>query len=148
MIGRLVQQEQIRLLQEQLAKRGARLLAAAEVRGGRGLLLARESQPVQHLAYALLDGVAAGMLDLRLELAVALQHAGIGVGVGEPRGIAHARAERLKLVVPGLHVAKDGAHLVVQAALGMEIGDLRQVADGNAALEGDGAFIRRQDAGE
>src|SRR5258706_3910822 len=36
----------------------------------------------------------------------------------------------------------------MQAALGMEIGDLREVADGDAALECDGAFIRRQKAGE
>ena len=65
-VGRLVQQQQVRFLQQQLAQRGARLLPPAQVLHRGSLLLAREAQPVQHLGYLVLVAIAAGMLEALL----------------------------------------------------------------------------------
>ncbi len=71
MVGRLVEQEQIRRAQQQLGQRETHLPAAREVIGQ--LLLNRrlEAEPAQHRADLELDLIAVGHAEAILQLAVA-----------------------------------------------------------------------------
>ena len=79
-IGRLVQQQQVRLAQDQLGQQRPGALAAAQVRQRLVVLVLVEAQPTQHLGDADLVVVAAGHFEGHLGLAVGCQQVVI-VGV-------------------------------------------------------------------
>ena len=148
MVRRLVEQKQIRLLEQQFAECGARLLAAAEVRRRGSLLLARKAEAIQHLAHARLQRVATRMLEALLYIGVARQRRLIGVFIGEEVGIGQERGEGMQFVVPATHGVEDRQHLLEEGMMRRELGDLRQIAHRDALGERDAANIRLQASGE
>ena len=96
MIGRLIQEEQVWLGEEQLGQQGSRLLTAAEDAQGLVLFLLREAQTSQNQLYLAFVSVAAGQFKRLQRLPVALQ------GFFALRGIGHLlfQAAQLGLLIP------------------------------------------------
>ena len=99
MVGRFVQQQQVRLLQKQLGQRQPHLPAAGERLRRTLEVLALEPQALQHRRRLQLDRVSVAEAELILKVAVASKHRFV-VGLGH-RGIAQPI---LELVHLGLHV--------------------------------------------
>mmetsp|Transcript_23420 Transcript_23420/g.69516 ORF Transcript_23420/g.69516 Transcript_23420/m.69516 type:complete len:288 (-) Transcript_23420:414-1277(-) len=118
-VGRLVEQQHLRLLQQRLAEPDPHLPPARE--GGHRQLGVRrgESHRTHHPLGALLDGARVGRVQLRLQLRHRVERALHRVGV-----LACGGERRLRLVVPRAereHLRKDGEHLVPQRAVVAEL---------------------------
>ncbi len=72
-IGRLVQDQQIRSIQEQTSEEHTRLLPPAEVRQRHVPLVGGKAKPIQHLSDTQLVIVAAGQLKALLGRSIALE---------------------------------------------------------------------------
>ena len=150
-VRRLVQQEQIRLLQQQLAERGACLLAAAQMRSRARLLLARKAEAIQHLAHARLQRIAARVLEALLYIGVARERRVVGVVIGQQVGIGQARGEGRATRLPSRGRRRRRQHLLEEGVMWRELGDLRQIAHRDALGEArrcrrPAAAVRRADA--
>ena len=73
MIGRLVHQQQIRLLEQQLSQRSPGALTAAQEHHRRRLLLTRKTKAIKHLLNLVFVGIPTPMLKLVLEISVTRQ---------------------------------------------------------------------------
>ena len=147
MVGRLVQQQQIGLLKQDLSEQRPGALAAAQVRHLLGVLVLVEAQPAQHLADARLVGVAARHLEGGLRVAVFCQQRVI-VAVAPARDIGQAV---LQLGQRGALVAQpieDVQHRGVQRLVARGRRILRQIPDGQPAPARDIARRRRLDPGQ
>mmetsp|Transcript_10087 Transcript_10087/g.29875 ORF Transcript_10087/g.29875 Transcript_10087/m.29875 type:complete len:220 (+) Transcript_10087:96-755(+) len=118
-VGRLVEQQHLRLLQQRLAEPDPHLPPARE--GGHRQLGVRrgEAHRTHHPLGALLDGARVGRVQLRLQLRHRVERALHRVGV-----LACGGERRLRLVVPRAereHLRKDGEHLVPQRAVVAEL---------------------------
>ena len=104
-VGGLVEQQQIRLLQQQFREREPHLPAAGELFGAAGPVLFAKSESGQHGAHLRFNGVTVTGAEFGVEL---LEAVGDG-GIFRPGGIefAHLVHERFHL---GLHVAEVGEH--------------------------------------
>ena len=130
-VGRLIQQQQIRLGQQQLGQQRTGALAAAEVRQRLVVLVLVEPQAAQHLTDARLVIIAAGHLERGLRLTVGRQQLSV---IG--------RAGCGRLGQPVLHLGQRGAlrpqvgehfqHRLVQRVIARWRWVLGQVAHGQA----------------
>ena len=122
-VGRLVEQQQIRLLEQHPAERDAALLAARQL--GHVRVARRQAQRVHGDVEVPVEIPAVGRLDLLLDLAVLLHHL-LALG---PLGRAERRAELLE--APEQRPRARHRLLDVAAHVGgrVELGLLRQVAD-------------------
>ena len=69
-VGRLVEQQQVRVRDHEARERGAGLLPAGDRRGRARPLVAREAEPGQGLVHALVERVAAEDVEAVLEVGV------------------------------------------------------------------------------
>ena len=72
MIGGLVQQQQVRLFEQQLGQRDAHLPAAGEFFGAPGPVLLAEAQAVQHGAHLRFDRVAVAIAEFGVDVVQAV----------------------------------------------------------------------------
>ena len=137
-VGRLVEQQQVGVAQQQLRERDAHLPAAREVAGGLVEVLDGEAETREDLPGARLELVAAEALEAVLRRAVALEQAVelvSGGGLGDlALELAHAALHLLHLV-GGVH------HLGKRALLAREVGLLLEVAHRDVAGEAHGALV-------
>ncbi len=148
MVRRLIQQQQLRLQQQQFAQGGACLLATAQMRGGRGLLLAAKAQAIQHLPHTLLQRIAARVLEARLQFGVAIKDGVVCVGVGQRVGITHAGGQVGHLTLPGVDVLQRCQHFFVEGMVGHKFRYLWQIADQRALRIGNLAAVWIQPSGK
>ena len=134
-VGRLVEEQQVRVGDDQPGQRRPRLLAAGQRRRRLGPLVAGEAEPGQRALDALVERVAAEDL-------VLVQELGVG-GLGDPAVALHARPARsairsrwaapVRTAVP--QVGRGHERLV-------EVGLLGEQPEGQAALAMDLAAVR------
>ena len=137
-VARLVEQQRVGAHQQDLRERDAHLPAARQCADIAVHHLLAEAEAVEHFAGAGVEAVAVEFLELALHLAVAgddLVHLVGAVGVGH-RGLefgelAHQRAGG----TGALHDFGDGAAALHVADV------LAEVADGDAAIDGDLALV-------
>ncbi len=102
-IGRLVQQQQVRLFEQQFGQRDAHLPAAGEFLGAALPIGMREPEPGQHRSHLRLDGVAVARAKLAVQLMKTVGHLRVfGAGRIELR---HLVRQLLHLL---FHVCSDG----------------------------------------
>ena len=116
-VGGLVEQEQVGLLQEQLAQRDPATLSTGEV--GHGRVRRRAAQGVHRLLELAVEVPRVGVVDVLLELAhLGEQGVVVGVGVGHlGRDLVVAVELGLDLAGALLDVAEDGLVLVERRLL-------------------------------
>ena len=116
-VGRLVEQEQVGLLQEQLAQRDAAALTTGEV--GHRRVRRRAAQGVHGLLELAVEVPRVGVVDVLLQLAhLGEQRVVVGVGVGHlGRDLVVAVELGLDLAGALLDVAEDGLVLVERRLL-------------------------------
>ena len=132
-VGRLVEQQHVRLLQEQAAERDPAPLAARERRDLR--VAGRAAQGVHGDLDRALQVPGIGGLDPLLQLGL-LGHEGVEVGVL----LGEAGVDRLEAVEQVLGLGHALVDIAGHVALGVKLGLLRQVADAHA-LGGPGLAV-------
>ncbi len=134
-VRRLVQQEQVWLLQQESRQQGARLLTAAQLPNREVEVILLETEPGQHLLDARLVGVATTPLKGLQRLTVSLQH------LVTHRRVGHGRLQALKLGRVAKQIGEDVQHRVPQGAPVVErlLGLLREVAYGDLLCPVDSA---------
>ena len=126
-VGRFVQQQQIRLLQQQPAQRDAPPLAAGQ--RGDGGVRRRTAQRIQCDVHAPVEVPALAGVDLRLQVRLFRQqrvHLLLAHGLGEFHGDFVEPVER------GLQVRERLFHVLAHRLVGIELRLLLQVADARA----------------
>ena len=81
-VGGLVEQQQVRLFEQQLGQRDAHLPAAGEFLGAARPVFLPEAQTVQHRAHLRFDGVAVARVEFASDALVALGHLRVFGGAG------------------------------------------------------------------
>ena len=139
MVGRLVEQQQVGLAEQQLGQRDAHLPAAGK-RLGRPLEIAGlEAEPLEHRPGAELDFVPAAQPETILQVAVAREHR-VVLGLGDGR-VAQPLLERVHFGLDGEQGRERAARFVEHRPAGMGQAVLRQVADGQRRRLEDGARV-------
>ena len=145
MVGRLVEQQQVGLAEQQLGQRDAHLPAAGEGFGRPFEVRRLEAEAAEHRRRLQLDAVAVAEPEAILQVAVAMQHR-IVLGFRNRRiaelildGV-HLRLHRDQVGERARRLLEDGVTRVTQAVL-------RQVADGQRVRLEHGARIGLVDAG-
>jgi len=142
MIGRLVHQQQVGLLQDQPGQQAARPLPAAEM-GQRHVVLGRgEAQSGEHLAHAQLPLVAAGGLERRLARAIVGQRGLVVSGIG------HALLQMVQRLGLAAQLLELRGHVVPQRRIAHGGRVLRQIADGEALHARHHAVVGRVQVGQ
>ena len=146
MVGGLVQQQQVRLGQQQLAKRNAHLPAAGKLfRVARPVFLAK-SQSVEHRADLRVQRIAVVHVELAGDALVAIGHLRVfGGGMVE---LAHLVRELFHLLLQRAQVAEDRHAFVEDGAAGELQAILRQIAESRVLGGGDAAVIERLKAAQ
>ena len=138
-IGRLVEEQQTRLAQQQLREGDAHLPAPGK-RLGRAVEVRRpEAQALQHRRRLELDAVPVVHAEAILQVAVPVEHA-VVFRLGNRR-IAEARFERVHLGLHREQRAERARSLVEHAAAGVVQPVLRQIADGERGRREDGSRV-------
>ena len=127
-VGRLVEQQEVRLGEEQAAQRDPAPFAARE-RGHVGVAR-RQAQGVHGDLEGALEVPGARGVDLGLQVGL-LGQEGVDVGVGR----AERRADVVVAVHQRLHLAHPVGHVPGHVLVRVELGLLGQVADGEAGRE-------------
>ena len=138
MVGRLVEDEDVRLGDERAGQQHAPAPAAGQRVDGH---VARQAEAIEHHLDALLDPPAVPLVELVLQPAEALE--------GRGRGVVRDVVRRV--VVGGDHVAQRAealGHDVEHRLGGGERHVLLEARDDDAGLPPDGAGIRRDRAGD
>ena len=141
MVRRLIQQQQARLLQQELGKRDAHLPSAAEILAGTLHVLLRETQAQQHGSGFGFNGVSLLQTELLGQDGVALER----LFVFGPL-MLHVRQFMLQLPDFALHEdqrLEDGEHFLQQRAPAHEKPVLRKIAESQVSGADHFAFIRR-----
>ena len=126
-VGRLVEQQHLRLLEQQLAERDAAALAAREV--GHRAVGRRAAQRVERDLDAAVDLPAIAGVDLLLQVGLLgqqLVHLLLGHLLAEGHG------DLVEAVEPTLHVLEGEHDVLADGQVGLEMRLLRQVADAHA----------------
>ena len=139
MVARLVEQHGVGAHEQDAGQRDAHLPAARQRADVAVHHLLAEAQPGQHLARLALQRIAAQLLEAPLHLAVALDDVFHLVGAV---GIGHGGLELFQLGGDGAHRAGAVHHLGDGAAARHLAHVLAEVADGDAAIDGDLALRR------
>ena len=136
MVGRFIQQQQVRLLQEQTAQTGARALSSAEAaqrRAPKGLV---QAETGQNESNPLVDSIAAGPFEGFLPQAIARQQR--RKFLWALPGFGHAGFEAPQLFTLRQQVGENGFQVVVESAAAGVRRVLGQVAD--AGIPGNEQF--------
>ena len=139
MVGRLVQQEQIRLGQQHPAQAQPGALAAGEQRGQLPLLLLAEAQARQHPLHRGTPAVAVGPLEVPRQLIVlAAQAAQERLVVAH---VSHLLFQGAQLPLHFHHRLKDALQLLQHRAALAHLALLGKIPQLQALLHGDGAAV-------
>ena len=138
MVARLVEQHGVGAHEQDAGERHAHLPAAREGADVAVHHLLAEAQPGQHLARAAFERIAAELLEAPLHLAVALDDVFHLIGAGR---IGHGGFELFQLGGDGAHRTGTVHHLGDGAAPRHLADVLAEVADGDAAIDRDLAFV-------
>ena len=144
-VGRFVEEQQVRLLQQQLGERDAHLPAARE---GFGLALevaAREAEALQDGRGLQLDRIAVTEAEAILEVAVAAEHRSV-FRLGDGR-VAQAVLEDVHLRLHREQIGEGAARFFEHRLAGVVEAVLRQVADRQRRRLEDRAGVRLVEAG-
>ena len=140
-IRRLIQQQHVRLGQQQLRERDAHLPAAREMFGAPRPVFLLEPEPVKHRAHLRLNRVAISIAKFRIDV---VQTIGCGFVFGARWvELAETVVERLQLL---LHFMKIGEHAHAfgeNRAAGKRQAILRKIALRDAFLRGHRAVVER-----
>ena len=143
---RLVQEQQVRIAQQQLAQAKARLLSPAQHADGQGQVVIRKAQAVQHGPGTVLAGVAASPFIGFFEASVLPQPA---LGLFRVAfGLLQRRLGLAQLPFQFVNALEAAQRLVQDGVGGGQVRVLGQVADPEVAAAGDFALVRRQVAGD
>ena len=143
-VGRLVKQQYVGLLEQQAAQRHAAALASRE--GGDGLVVGGALQGVHGALELGVDVPCVGGVELVLKLGLACQQRIHLVGIIEHIGVAEALVHLVELgqeVHDGLHAL---AHDLDDGLRGIELGILLEIAHRISGREDDLALIALVDA--
>jgi hypothetical protein len=145
-IGRLVEQENVRLLQQQLRQRDSHLPAAGEFLGSARPVVLAEAEAVQHTSNLRFDRIAVARAKLTVDSMEAVGDRRI-LSPGRIQ-IRHLVRERLQL---DFHIAQIGKHrhaLGEYGAAGQGESILREIAGGQAAHGCQRPVIEAVDTGQ
>ncbi len=146
MIGRLVEQQQIGLLQQKFCEGDAHLPAPGEFFGAARPVVAAEAKTRENLTDLRLERVAVASDEFVFELLVTVGDVGVfGARVVEFR---HASGERLHFFLDGMKFGKHRHALGKNGTAGHGEAVLRKVSRGNALGARDGAVVERLAAGK
>ena len=137
-VARLVEQHGVGAHEQDAGERHAHLPTAGQGADVPVHHFLAEAQPRQHLARFAFEGIAAQLLEAPLHLAVPLDDVFHRVGAGR---IRHGGLELLQLGGDGADRAGAVHHLGDGAAPRHLAHVLAEVADGDAAIDGDLAFV-------
>ena len=146
MVGGLVEQQQVGLLEQQLGQGDAHLPAAGELFGEAGPVLLGEAETAEHGAHLGFDGVAIAGAEFGVEMVEAVGD--VAVFLAGWIEFGHAVGELFELLLDGLHLGEDAHALGKDGAAGEREAVLRQVAGGDAAGGGVSAVIERVEVAE
>ena len=145
-VGRFVQQQQVRFLEQEFGQRDAHLPPARKLGAGAVEIVAAETEALQHGLDARADPRGTGLVEAQLEVAHAIEQLQVVGTAGLERG------ERLAEVVQPLaqveHAGERRLHLGEHGASRSRDAFLRQVADPHAARPHDPARVGRELAGQ
>ncbi len=141
MIGRLVQQQQVRLFEQQLGQRDAHLPAAGEFLGALVPLLVREAEAGQNRPHLRFDGVAVAVTEFTIQVMEAVRHLRVFRAGGIQ--LAHLMRELFHLHFHLLQRRENRHALGENAAAGERKAVLRQVAGADAARDAELAVVER-----
>ena len=139
MVGGLVQQQQVGLLQQQLDQRDAHLPAAGKFFGLPGPVFFSETQPRKHGADLGLDGVSVASGEFVLDALVALRDLRVLRRCVVELG--HAPGQLFHLLFHGAQLRKDRHALGEHGAPGERQPILRQISGADALGPADGAIV-------
>ncbi len=146
MVGRLVHEQHVRTREQQPGQRDPHAPATRELHCRPVAVSIREAEAGEHAAHLGLDRVAAAPLELLLELGMAM-HDLLELGFVELQ-LVDLTLERAQLLLDGVQVGHRAQHLVVERALGGEIGILGQITAHGAPAERHAARVRRFEPGQ
>ena len=145
-VGGLIEQQQIGLDQQELGQRDAHLPAARKLLRRTRLILARESQAVEHGARSRRERIAVAPLELGLQAVVALGDALVFFARGVE--VRHLMRERFHLLFHVEQVPKHRKALFEHAAAGQRKAVLRKVSSGDTLGGGERSIVKRLEAGQ
>ena len=145
-IGRFVEQQQVGLFEQQLGQRDAHLPAAGEFLGAALPIALAEAEAAEDGTHLGFDGVAVARAELAFRAMKAVRHGGV-FGAGRIQ-FAHPRGQLLLLFFERPQFVEHRHAFGEHRAAGKRKPFLRQIADGDAALHGDGAGIEALDPGQ
>ncbi len=146
MIGRLVEQQQIGLLQQEFRESDAHLPAAGKFFGRSRPVVAVEAKSGEDLTNLRFERVAVAGDEFVFELLITVGDVGVfGARVVEFR---HASGERLHFFLDGVEFGKHRHALGKNGTAGHREAVLRKVSRGNALGARDGAVVERLAAGK
>ncbi len=134
MVGRLVEQQQVRPAQQQLGQGNAHLPTAREVLARLVAVGLRKTEPLEDPGHLGLHGIAAALQEFLLKM-------GVAVEVGRKVAATDALLQYGNFRLDGQQLVEGAARLGKEAAPGMLQAVLRQVADQGAAGYRDGAGV-------
>ena len=141
MIGGLVEEEKIGLLQEEFGEGDAHLPAAGKFFGLAGPVVAPKAKPGEDFADFGFERVAVARAEFMLEFLVAVGDGGILLA--QVVELGHVVGEGLHLFFHGVEIVEDRHALGKDGATGEGEAVLREVAGGNAPGARDGAIVER-----
>ena len=143
-VGGLVQQQQVRLFEQQLGEGDAHLPTARKLLGTAPPVVLGEPQAGQHRARLCLDRVAVARAEFAVQALEAIRHLLVLEALRVE--FRHAVGQALELFLHGAQIGKDRQALGKHGAAGKRQAILRQVARGQPARGGQQARIQRLDA--
>ena len=140
MVGGLVEQQQVRLRQQQLGQRNAHLPAAGELFGVARPVFLAEAQAVEHRAHLRVERVAVVHAEVAGDSLVAVGH--LFVFARRRIELAHLVGEVFHLLLHRSQVAEHGHALVEDGAAFEAQAILRQIAEGRVLGGGNASRSR------
>ena len=138
-VRRLVEQQQVRLAEQQLGERDAHLPAAGKRLGRPGEVGGPEAEALEHRRRLQLDRVAVAMPEAVLQIAVAREHL-VVLGLRD-RGVAEPILDVVHLGFHGEQIAEGARRFVEERPAAVREAVLREVADRQRRGLEDGARV-------
>ena len=146
MVGRLVEQQQVRLRQQQLGQCNAHLPAAGELLGVARPVFLAKAEAVEHRADLRVERVAVVHAEVAGDFVIAVGH--LLVLARRWIELAHLVGQLFHLVFHRLQVAEDRHALVEDGAAFQAQAILRQIAEGRVLGARKRAVVERLDAAQ
>ena len=146
MVSRLVEQQQIRLRQQQLGQRDAHLPAAGKLLGVTCPVFLAEAEAVEHGAHLRIERVA--VLHAKFAEIALIAIGYLGVFVRRVIEFGHLVSEVLHLLLQRAQVAEHRHAFGEDGAAGELQAILREIAEGGVLGRDDAAVVERLQAGQ